>query len=140
MKIFPVYYFCIDELYFVTYLIKQPCMYTFKFLMYKRVTLTITYPEGPQGMSLIQWHKVFYSNYKSNNVATYLVKQQCTRPTAVHSIHMHNMQVYFTFGIGVSLKHLGAFSKEFPQTPMHHLLEVFENTVKLDNICFLCHG
>ena len=70
MKIFPVYYFCIDELYFVTYLIKQPRMHTFTFSMYRRVTLTITYPEGLQGMSLVQWHKVFYSNHKSNNVAT----------------------------------------------------------------------
>ena len=35
-------------------------------------------------------------------------------------------------GIGVSLEQLETFLKEFPQTPMHHLLEMFENIVKLD--------
>ena len=34
----------------------------------------------------------------------------------------------------------GAVGNLLPQTPMHHLLEVFENTVKLDNNYFLCHG
>ena len=35
-------------------------------------------------------------------------------------------------GISVSLEQLETFLKEFPQTPMHHLLEMFENIVKLD--------
>ena len=43
-------------------------------------------------------------------------------------------------GIGASLEQLETFSKEFPQTPMHHLLEMFENTVKFVKYFSLCHG
>ncbi|XP_065882901.1 ATP-dependent RNA helicase SUPV3L1, mitochondrial-like isoform X2 [Dysidea avara] len=43
-------------------------------------------------------------------------------------------------GISVSLELLEEFAKEFPQTPMHQLLKVFENVHQFDNNYFLCNG
>ena len=68
---------------------------------------------------------------------------------SMHAMAMHTQRDYkclFNFilailltfiiltqqGIGVSLEQLETFSKEFPQTPMHHLLEMFENIVTFD--------
>lgn len=45
----------------------------------------------------------------------------------------HSSFKNITKNLGVSLEQLETFSKEFPQTPMHYLLEVFENIVKVDN-------